>query len=230
MPTSNGLRILHISALLQLFQVGCTLEVYNQSALPRCGNGSCPTGTYCTPADQRCVADTEDCGNSHVDPGEVCDDGNQQDGDGCARDCRSIETCGNGVIDSQAASPETCDDGASNGTFGDPCSATCQAVGGLTITGVADPKFLISGTPVSSSAHAVLKMIFENRTPGTNVSLCAGTLDDFVQGRCSMQLSGSGGPGFQFLTIIDANELSGKVLYAIRAVGTAPAQFVLTIE
>jgi hypothetical protein len=45
-----------------------------------------------------------------------------------------------------------------------------------------------------------------------------------------MHLSGSGGPGFRFLTIIDAKALSGKVLYAIRAVGTAPAQFIWTVE
>ena len=100
----------------------------------------------------------------------------------------------------------------------------------LRITGWADPKFLISGMPVLSSGDGVLKMIFENKTPGTNVQLCAGSTEDFAQGKCTMHLSGSGGPGFQFLTIIDAKELSGKSLYAIRAVGTAPTQFVLTIE
>lgn len=100
----------------------------------------------------------------------------------------------------------------------------------VTITGVAGPKYLITSIPVMSEGDAVLKMTFENKTPGTNVSLCMGTMDDFAQGKCAMHLSGSGGPGFRFLTIIDAKELSGKVLYAIRAVGTAPAQFVLTIE
>jgi len=84
--------------------------------------------------------------------------------------------------------------------------------------------------PVSSSGDGVLKMVFENKTSGTNVSLCAGTLDEFAQGKCPMRLSSSGGPSFQFLTIIDAKELSGKSLYAIRGVGTAPSQFVLTIE
>jgi cysteine-rich repeat protein len=172
MHTSNGLCNLKISALLLLFQSGCTLEVYNQST----------------------------------------------------------EACGNGVIDVQAQIPETCDDGPNNGTLGDPCSATCQTVNSVTITGIADPNYLISGTQVTSAAHAVLKMVFEDRTPGTNVSLCAGIIDDFAQGKCSMWLSDSGGPGFQFLTIIDANALSGKVLYVIRQVGTVPAQFVLTIE
>ncbi|HEX7836892.1 MAG TPA: hypothetical protein VF469_05485 [Kofleriaceae bacterium] len=100
----------------------------------------------------------------------------------------------------------------------------------VTVTGVANPKYLITGMQVISEGSAVLKMIFENKTSGTNVSLCAGTMDDFAQEKCAMHLSGSGGPGFRFLTIIDAKELSGKVIYAIRGVGTAPAQFVLTIE
>jgi len=29
-----------------------------------------------------------DCGNGEIDPGEVCDDGNNVDGDGCAANCR----------------------------------------------------------------------------------------------------------------------------------------------
>jgi cysteine-rich repeat protein len=43
-------------------------------------------------------------------------------GDGCSADCRSNETCGNGVIDTQTG--EACDDG--NVTPGDGCDATCQ--------------------------------------------------------------------------------------------------------
>jgi cysteine-rich repeat protein len=207
MPTSNGLYNLSLSALLLLFQAGCTLEVYDQSML-----------------------DPKACGNSRIDPGEVCDDGNTQDGDGCSHDCKSIETCGNGLIDVQAQVPETCDDGPNNGALGDPCSATCQTVTGVAITGFADPNYLISGAPVTSTAHVVLRMTFEDRTPGTNVSLCAGPIEEFAQGTCSMQLSGSGGPGFVFLTIIDASVLSGDVLYAVRQIGTVPAQFVLTIE
>lgn len=108
--------------------------------------------------------------------------------------------------------------------------ATDPAQASVAIRGVAHPKYLITSVPAMSSGDAVLKMVFENRTPGTNVSLCAGTMEDFADGKCAMHLSGSGGPGFQFLTIIDAKELYGKVLYAIRAVGTAPAQFVVIIE
>lgn len=108
--------------------------------------------------------------------------------------------------------------------------AADPAQASVAIRGVAHPKYLITSVPAMSSGDAMLKMVFENKTPGTNVSLCAGTMEDFADGKCAMHLSGSGGPGFHFLTIIDARELYGKVLYAIRAVGTAPAQFVLTIE
>src|SRR5690606_8723834 len=53
--------------------------------------------------------------------GEVCDDGNNASGDGCRSDCRSDETCGNGIIDYAA------------GEIGDgdaACNATCDGVTG----------------------------------------------------------------------------------------------------
>ena len=59
------------------------------------------------------------CGNGTLDPGEECDDGNSEDGDGCSISCR-IERCGDGVL--QGA--EECDDGNMDG--GDGCSATCR--------------------------------------------------------------------------------------------------------
>ncbi len=67
------------------------------------------------------------CGDGVVDsatedaPGEVCDDGNTEDGDGCSADCLSDETCGNGVVDAD----EVCDDG--NTEDGDGCSADCTS-------------------------------------------------------------------------------------------------------
>src|SRR5438105_526553 len=33
------------------------------------------------------------CGNGRLDPGEVCDDGNDVVGDGCSAACKSNETC-----------------------------------------------------------------------------------------------------------------------------------------
>jgi hypothetical protein len=49
-------------------------------------------------------------------------------------------------------------------------------------------------------------------------------------GTCALQLSDSGGPGFQFLTIIDAHKLSDKVLYVLRAVGSADSEFALSLD
>jgi cysteine-rich repeat protein len=61
------------------------------------------------------------CGDGVLDPGEVCDDGNNADGDGCSAVC-TIEVapaCGDGVLDPG----EVCDDG--NNVDGDSCSADC---------------------------------------------------------------------------------------------------------
>jgi hypothetical protein len=43
-------------------------------------------------------------------------------------------------------------------------------------------------------------------------------------------LKDSGGPGFQFLTIIDTHQLSGKVLYVLREVGSAVSEFTITVD
>lgn len=59
------------------------------------------------------------CGNSSVDPGEDCDDGNALQGDGCGKTCK-VEYCGNAVLDPQ----EECDDG--NIQNGDGCTAFCR--------------------------------------------------------------------------------------------------------
>lgn len=64
-----------------------------------------------------------ECGNTVIDPDEVCDDGNTEGGDGCSADCKSDEKCGNHVIDE--GSEEACDDG--NNRDGDGCSADCKS-------------------------------------------------------------------------------------------------------
>lgn len=65
------------------------------------------------------------CGDGQIDASreEVCDDGENRNGDGCSADCLSKETCGNGILD--VAAGEACDDG--NTTDGDGCSADCRA-------------------------------------------------------------------------------------------------------
>ena len=62
------------------------------------------------------------CGNGELNrPEEVCDDGNNVDGDGCSADCLSDETCGNEVVDTAVG--EVCDDG--NTDNGDGCRGDC---------------------------------------------------------------------------------------------------------
>src|SRR6185503_3674453 len=74
-----------------------------------------------------CTASTGDdvaglCGDSIVDPGEQCDDGNRLGGDGCSSIC-TTETpqaaCGDGQLDAD----EACDDG--NVASSDGCSSAC---------------------------------------------------------------------------------------------------------
>jgi cysteine-rich repeat protein len=74
-----------------------------------------------TPVEMTPDAQVPACGDDVRDLGEVCDDGNVVGGDGCAADCLSDESCGNGVFDPLAN--EICDD--SNVIGGDGCSADC---------------------------------------------------------------------------------------------------------
>ena len=102
----------------------------------------------------------------------------------------------------------------------------------LTITGTVEAagKYLLSGAPVNVNTNTVFKMSFKTATPGNNLELCAGTAADFSAGHCPTRLNDSGGPGFRFLTVVDAASLNGKLIYVIRAVGSSPASFIFTIE
>ncbi|WP_224365993.1 DUF4215 domain-containing protein [Hyalangium versicolor] len=76
---------------------------------------------------------TLECGNRVIQAGEACDDGNTNAGDGCAADCKTVESgwfcdvagpCTRNVCgDGRTGSTEACDD--RNTTPNDGCSATC---------------------------------------------------------------------------------------------------------
>jgi hypothetical protein len=104
----------------------------------------------------------------------------------------------------------------------------------MTITGTVGPgpaaKYLLTGSPVNVTTNTVFKMSFETTTVGENLALCAGSVADFAAGKCTTQLNDSGGPGFRFLTIVDAASLNGKHIYVIKEVGINPASFTFTIE
>src|SRR5215475_6350381 len=82
----------------------------------------CPSGMHCAAAEPICIADTNLCGDAHVDPGEECDDGNTKDGDGCSHECK-IETCGNGRVDFG----EVCDNGPGKNGKCMGCAADCKS-------------------------------------------------------------------------------------------------------
>lgn len=70
----------------------------------------------------KCERNNSVCGNSEIEPGETCDDGNADACDGCFN-CRT-EMCGNGIVECD----EQCDEGVLNGTEGVRCSATCEEI------------------------------------------------------------------------------------------------------
>ena len=59
------------------------------------------------------------CGNNTKDPGEECDDGNQDNTDSCLSNCK-LAYCGDGHVH---AAVEACDDGDEDDTHG--CTASC---------------------------------------------------------------------------------------------------------
>jgi cysteine-rich repeat protein len=64
------------------------------------------------------------CGNELVESGEGCDDGNNNDDDGCDQDCQVEDGwCGDGTVDAMAG--EECDEGEDNGVLGLTCRADC---------------------------------------------------------------------------------------------------------
>jgi len=107
---------------------------------------------------------------------------------------------------------------------------SAQAAVSLTDTVGASGKFLVTGAAVNAVSPGRIKIVFGNLTAGTNLELCAGTPADFAAGNCALVLSSSGGPGFDFLTIVETASLNGKILFVKRAVGVAAAKFSLTVE
>jgi cysteine-rich repeat protein len=65
-----------------------------------------------------CVSPPPECGNSVLEAGEDCDDGNLVDGDGCDSNCTDTG-CGNGIV----TGTEQCDD--ANAVEGDGCDSNC---------------------------------------------------------------------------------------------------------
>jgi cysteine-rich repeat protein len=81
------------------------------------------TATSAAPTADQVPTPDQVCGNGMVEEPEVCDDGNQVNGDGCEADCTITPAeCGNGKVEGD----EECDDGNDvNGGPGDFCKNDC---------------------------------------------------------------------------------------------------------
>jgi cysteine-rich repeat protein len=91
-----------------------------------CGNGQVDNGEGCDYAVVNGGACTPsctlpDCGNTILEPGESCDDGDDVNGDGCSAGCR-VEFCGDGATNNG----EVCD---ATDPSGRPCTPSCELAG-----------------------------------------------------------------------------------------------------
>ncbi|MFW2389296.1 MAG: hypothetical protein ACN4G0_13230, partial [Polyangiales bacterium] len=136
---------------------GCSATCFidnqgNGSDCSNGGNAACASGVCDTTETPDTCEPSGSCGNSLLEAGESCDDGNVTSGDGCSATCfidnlpngsnctvNGAAACASGVCDASetpdACEPsnvcgnglgetgEACDDG--NVTSGDGCSATC---------------------------------------------------------------------------------------------------------
>src|SRR5215470_7079432 len=99
-------RILILGLSLGWVALGCKKDD------DRTQSPSTDVGPVCTPDDPAACADCDECGDGIVSGDEECDDGNTDDGDGCAADCH-LEVCGNGIVDPG----EECDGDDTAGEF-----------------------------------------------------------------------------------------------------------------
>ncbi|MDC0723133.1 DUF4215 domain-containing protein [Nannocystis bainbridge] len=85
-----------------------------------CGDGLCGPGESMLTCPDDCTGPA--CGNGVQEPGEACDDGNDDNTDACLDTCQPA-TCGDNIV---WAGEEECDDGPDNGP-GKPCNELCEA-------------------------------------------------------------------------------------------------------
>jgi len=103
-------------------------------------------------------------------------------------------------------------------------------------TGVGIPHRPISGIPVNTAVNTTIKISFALNTSvgtGGEWSLCAGTPADFAANNVGLQLASVTGANVPTLTIIDTNQLAGRLLYIISqgvVVGPSRLQFTIDVE
>jgi cysteine-rich repeat protein len=96
------------------------------TSAPTTGLTTTDATTTSTTTDATTTTDTSStgaapvCGDTVIDPGEECDDGNQDDADTCTNACKNA-VCGDGIL----GPGEACDDG--NQDDADTCTNACAA-------------------------------------------------------------------------------------------------------
>ena len=162
-----------------------------------CGvNTFCDQDHYCdvgNPEKPRCVPpgkQVDVCGNgieeSYDEKTEVCDDENNDSGDGCSADCLSQEICGNSIVD--FAQDEECDcgdgdvdpmspdcRGQKNSNTGGYCRADCRRHCG---DGEVAPQEACDTARVVTTKSCV-ELGFNRGRPG-----CGSACDDFSTATC----------------------------------------------
>jgi len=130
------------------------------------------------------------CGSGILDSGEVCDDGNNRDGDGCSADCRTKEKdfdcpevgklcvytvrCGDGVV----SGTERCDPP----NVGQGCSATCELEPGH----VCDPPPVPANPGTPARCHPTV--CGDSHAEGTEACDDGNTVDgDGCSGSCTLE-------------------------------------------
>lgn len=105
-----------IDCLVQLGLINTT--IYENGTIETRLNLTLPTtNTTLTSIAER----VRECGNSIIEQGEQCDDGNTINGDGCNSIC-NLERCGNGIVQTG----EDCDLGVGKNINGSGCSPLCK--------------------------------------------------------------------------------------------------------
>ena len=119
-----------------------TGETGNETGIDATATGTGETGAD---TESQTTEPTPECGDGVVNGTEECDDGNQDNGDGCESNCTNTAVCGDGVV--QVG--EVCDDGNTNDD--DQCSGDCQTATPDQVCGngtVEDPEVCDDGNNV----------------------------------------------------------------------------------
>ena len=161
-----------VRALLLVLLAACTFDAHGVTDAPE-DPGS--TGSGCSSIASSGLP-SPTCGDGVVDPGEICDDGNEDDHDACLGTCAAA-SCGDGIL---RAGLEECDDG--NVEDGDGCTHGCRlgscepsgARAALVTKTVSTTTGCLHGNPCSMDEYTVISMYMESFQSFGEEIVCSG--------------------------------------------------------